>query len=144
MSFTHLLPTIKPTKGKYEMVINEKALASAIRHFKGNAVVGLVVATAVTTVKTFISQGFKIGFNLPTLFVLGVAVAVAVVTVGTGILLKKRPDLAPEITFIEKKALVELNTLASQQIVKTTVVSPDQATGAVTTTETTSTVPPTA
>ena len=101
------------------MVINEKALASAIRHFKGNAVVGLVVATAVTTIKTFISQGFKIGFNLPTLFVLGVAVAVAVVTVGAGLLLKKRPDLAPEITFIEKKALADLNALATTQIAAT-------------------------
>ena len=96
--------------------INEKALASTIRHFKGNAVVGAIVALAITTVKTFVAEGFKIGFNLPTLFVLGVALAVAVVTVGTGLLLKKRPDLKPELELVDSKVLAELKTLANQQI----------------------------
>ena len=101
--------------------INPKALASFVRHFKSSAVVGLVVPVVLTTVKGFQSQGFKLGFNTSTLIVLGISVAVALVTVGGGILMKKRPDLAPEITFVEKKALDELNTLASAQIVSSEV-----------------------
>lgn len=96
--------------------INEKALASTIRHFKGNAVVGAIVALAITTIKTFVAEGFKIGFNLPTLFVLGVALAVAIATVGTGLLLKKRPDLKPEFELVESKVLADLKVAAATQI----------------------------
>ena len=123
--------------------INPKAFASFVRHLKSSAVMGLLAPLVLATVKQFQTQGFKLGFNVPTVVVLGLAVLVAGVTVGGGILLKKRPDLAPEITFVEKKVLDELNVLASTQIVSsevtkvTTHQEPDRTNPSVTTEVTT-------
>lgn len=97
-------------------IVNAKSLTSTIRHFKSSAVTGLLVASLSTTLGVFTKAGFKLGFNLPTAIVLGVAIAIAVLTVAGGILLKKRPDLASEVAFAEKEAFSALNKVATTQI----------------------------
>ena len=96
--------------------LNEKAVTSWFRHAKSSAATAVIVPLVLNTVGEFKKQGFVIGFNLPTAIVLGLAVAIALVTVLGGVVLKKRPDLSKEVTFIETKTLDELKVLAAKAI----------------------------
>lgn len=98
--------------------VNEKVVTSWFRHMKSSAATALITPLVLSSVKEFQAQGFKIGFNQPTAIVLGISVAIGTVTVLGGVLLKKRPDLAKEVSLVEDKALAELKSLAAQQIAK--------------------------
>ena len=98
------------------MKINPKVIESWLRHLKGNAAVAVAVPLFLSTLHEFQAQGFKIGFNKETVFVLLIAVAIASITVAFQVFVKKRPDLAPELAFAEKKSLDFLNNVAGKEL----------------------------
>jgi hypothetical protein len=105
------------------MKINTKALASWLRHFKSSAFVAAVVPLTIEGMRSLTHDKFTLGFNYSTLIAVIVAFLAATITVGGQMLMKSRPEFAPEIAAGEKFALKELGTLSQAQLGVTPDVS---------------------
>lgn len=92
------------------MNINKKVLESYLRHAKTALV--MVVVLVLGGAAKFQSSGGVLKFNRHTILAIGAIVLIPLVQVWYQTIVKKRPDLAPEATFVEAKVLTQLNTLA--------------------------------
>ena len=102
------------------MNVNKKVLESYLRHAKTALI--MVVVLVVGGVAKFQASGGELKFNRHTILAIVAIVLIPLVQVWYQSVVKKRPDLAPEATFVETKVLAQLNTLAEQPAVQPVVV----------------------
>ena len=95
------------------MKINKKILESYLRHAK--TAFAAIVVLVLAGVAKFQTSGGEIKFDKKTIVSIGAIVLIPLVQVWYQTVIKKRPDLAPEATFVETKVLATLTPLAQVQ-----------------------------
>lgn len=96
--------------------VNVKALESTLRHWKSGLVSSGALALAVQHFHSLTGGKFVIGWNWATLMAGAISALVALVTVGSQVLMKKRPDLAPEITYADNLVNKEIKVVTATEL----------------------------
>ena len=95
------------------MKFNKKMFESYLRHAK--TALAAIVVLVLAGVAKFQTSGGEVKFDKKTIVSIGAIVLIPLVQVWYQAVIKKRPDLAPEATFVENKVLATLTPLAQVQ-----------------------------